>query len=361
MSQAEHIAVVLPSWVGDVVMATPALRALREHFADARLTFIGRPVALELLRGQNQLADAELVDDRGAGWRLLTFWRLVGAIRRSRFDLTVLLPNSFRSALMCKLGRARRLVGYDRDGRGWMLAEKLQAPRDETGRFTPIPQVTYYNALAERVDAKVESREMSLPVDAQAEAAADKILRGAGVDFDRPIVTLNPGGSFGPSKLWPAERYAAVADELASQRGAQIIINAAPGEHAIAAAGARPLQAPPLINLADQTNSISLVKSLLKRSTLLITNDTGARHVAAAMGASIVTIFGSTDPTWAKIDYPRERIVRVNVPCAPCQKAVCPLPAGPGYHRCMAEIGAQQVLAAALELLDQPAAVEGGP
>ncbi len=354
MPEAENIAILLPNWVGDVAMATPALRALRNRFAEARITHVGRALALETLAG-GDLADARLSDCSRQRPKLLNFPRQVRRMRRQQFDLAVLLPNSFRSALLCYLGLAQRIAGYDRDGRGWMLTDKLSPPRDEKGRLLPTPTIDYYGVLAEILGAKLESRRMSLPVTNVGEAAAEALLQSAGVDRSGPVVMLNPGASFGASKLWPAESYAALADALIERRGAQVIINAAPAERVVAGQVAHAMAGKAAINLTECDNTITLLKSLMRRCLLLITNDTGARHIAAAMGIGVVTIFGSSDPAWSRIDYPRERIVRVEVPCGPCQRKKCPLPAGPEYHQCMTAVAPEMVLEAAEELLDQPA------
>jgi len=194
------------------------------------------------------------------------------------------------------------------------------------------------------------------------EARAAALLARAGDDPARPRVMLNPGASFGPSKMWDPERFAAVADALTERRGAQVILNAAPSvtERRIAARVVAAMTRKPLINLADLDNTIGLLKALLRRCDLLITNDTGPRHVAAALGTAVVTLFGSTDPVWARLDYERERIIRLDVPCSPCQKKLCPQPAGPFYHQCMAGITPEMVVAAAEELLGIPRK-EGGP
>jgi heptosyltransferase-2 len=144
-----------------------------------------------------------------------------------------------------------------------------------------------------------------------------------------------------------------VADALVDRCGAQILVNAAPNaaERALADSVAHHMRRKPILNLADRDNTLGLLKGLLSRCDLLITNDTGARHIAAAVGAAVVTIFGSTDPVWAKIDYDRERIIRADVPCSPCQKKTCPLPEGPGHHQCMTAVSADTVLEAAGELL----------
>jgi heptosyltransferase II len=351
MAPVGTIAVFLPNWVGDVVMATPALRALRKHYRDARIVYVGRPASLATVAGTPH-ADATIPDlsNRPPIWR--NFRDLVRQLRGLRADLAVLLPNSFRSAAVARLGGAGRVAGYARDGRGWLLTDKLAPPRDADGRFTPVSAVDYYADLAAALGARPRSRRMSLPVRPEDTAAADAMLAAAGVAGDGPLVMLNPGASFGTSKMWSAGRYAALADMLIERRGARIIVNAAPSERHIAAWVGQAMRHAPAISFADRDNTLGMLKALLRRCDLLVTNDTGARHLAAAMRIGVVTLFGSTDPAWARIDYPRERLVRVPVPCSPCQQKLCAQPAGPAYHQCMEQITPEMVFAAAAELLD---------
>ncbi|MGA2266130.1 MAG: lipopolysaccharide heptosyltransferase II [Phycisphaerae bacterium] len=360
MLQPQRILIWLPNWIGDAVMATPALRGLREHFSQtgARITHLGRPGPLETLEGSG-LADEQLVD-RSAGGSLGGLWRLAGQIRAGGYDLAVLLPNSFRSALVVRLGKVAQRAGYSRDGRGWLLNVRLAPPRDDRGRLAPISAVDYYIALAEHLGARCASRRLALavlPHDAQAAAA---LLDQAHLTNRRPLVMLNPGASFGVSKLWKPARFAALADALIERRGAGLILNAAPAERAVARQVAAAMRRKSVLNLANHDNSIGLAKALAARCDLVVTNDTGARHVAAAVGAAVVTLFGSTDPRWSAIDYELERAIRVDVPCSPCQKRLCFQPPGPRYHRCMEAITVQMVLAAAEELLDLQAAGKAG-
>jgi heptosyltransferase-2 len=264
------------------------------------------------------------------------------------------MPNSFRSALIARLAGADSIAGYARDARGWLLTQKLAPRRLPDGRYMPVPAVDYYIALAEMLGAHCASRDLALPLEPQHEAAAEIILAECGSDRARPIVMLNPGASFGTSKMWSAEKYAALADMLIERRGARIIVNAAPAERPIARWVVRAMRNAPAVSFAGRDNSLGLLKALLRRCDLLVTNDTGARHLAAAAGISVVTVFGSTDPEWSRIDYPRERIVRVDVECSPCQLKLCPLPAGPDYHKCLERVSPEMVLAAAEELLDSP-------
>jgi len=353
MARAGTIAVFLPNWVGDVVMATPALRALRECFPHARICYVGRSATLATLEGTPH-ADAVLPDRSGQWPRGANLLELAGRLRRERPDLAVLLPNSFRTALIARLGGAHRVLGYDRDGRGCLLTLRVRPPRGQNGRMLPISAVRYYAELIETIGARPRSLRMSLPVLPADKTAADGLLAEAGVEPGRPLVMLNPGASFGTSKMWPAERYAALADLLVERRAAQIIINAAPNERHVAAWVAEAMRSPPAVSFAERDNTLGLLKALLARCDLLVTNDTGARHLAAALRVGVVTVFGSTDPEWSRIDYAHERIVRVEVECSPCQQKLCPLPAGPTYHQCMERIAPESVYEAAVELLDDP-------
>lgn len=342
----------LPNWVGDVVMAGPLLRTLRAGEPEARIVYIGRPAAVAVLEGC-AWCDAMIHDESKRSPRPRNTFRTIRRIRALRADTAILLPNSVRSAMLARVGGVKRRIGYDRDGRGWLLTDRLQPPRDETGRLQPVPMIDYYARLLSPLGLSLDRRTMELPLLPADESQADALLREAGYDSRRPLVMLNPGAAFGLSKLWPAERYAQTADALIESRGAQIIVNAAPNlnERALAAATAEKMRHTPLLNFARRDNTLGLVKALLKRCDLLLTNDTGARHIAAAMGTSVVTIFGSTDPVWAQIDYPRERILRIDVPCSPCQQKICPLPSGATRMQCLTGIGVESVVEAAEELL----------
>jgi heptosyltransferase-2 len=348
MSDAQRILVALPNWVGDAVMATPALRALRSHYAEAHITLLGRPAILQVLGDDPRLADATLETLKGG---LLSTWRTAREIRAGRFDLAVLLPNSFRSGLVAWLGRATRRAGYARDGRGWMLTDGMDPPRDAAGKLSPYPARDYYIDLVESLGATVTSRELTLAVDP---TAADDVLAEVGYDPDRPLVMINPGGANNLSKLWLAERFAAVADELAEKRGAQIILNAAPNEQEMLAPVSQAMRNAPLLDFTRRSNTLPQLKALLARCDVLVTTDTGARHIAAAVGSAVVTIFISTDPEWARIDCPRETIVTVNAPFTPVET-------GSHEHLQMVRgVTVEMVRSAAETWLDAPTEARGG-
>lgn len=344
MDEPGRIVVFVPNWVGDAIMFTPTLRALRKRFPKAHIALFGRLAPIAVLT-PNPWSNESLVETTG-------LFEAVRDLRRTRFDLAVLGPNSFRSAMTAWMAGAARRIGYDRDGRGWLLTDRI-APLRENGQFTVTPAMEYYLKLAERAGADVAQRQMELAVGVDDDARAEGLFVESGIDHTRPAVLLNPGASYGGAKMYPPDRFAAVALELAKQRGARIVINAGPGEAPIAAAVELAMGREADLNLAKVKNSLGLLKAVVSRCQLVITNDTGPRHIAAALGVSVVTIFGSTDPAWTTIDFARERIVRADdVPCSPCQKKTCPRPEGPDHHQCMLRIAPAQVAAAAMELLD---------
>ena len=352
------IVVFLPNWVGDVVMATPTLRALRMSCPDTRITYFGRSAALDTLSGTDW-ADGIIEATPKVRSRTLGQLQLVGALRSGRFDLAVLLTNSFRTALLAKLAGIGRIVGYDRDARRFLLTDRILPPRDDSGRLVPISAVDYYAELAGIFGVEVPDREMYLSVTDADEQVAEELFERAGIDPARPVVMLNPGASGGTSKIWGPDRFAQTADILIETRGAQIVINTAPSEKHIAADVAGRMEGAPVINFADRDNTLGLLKSMLSRTDLLVTNDTGARHIAVAVGSAVVTVFGSTDPLWARINCPRERIVSVDVDCGPCGRKLCNQIPGPMYHHCMGKVTAEMVAEAAEQLLDESAGEDG--
>lgn len=301
---------VLPSWVGDVVMGTPTLRALRLLYPHARITYLlkdyVRPV-VDALPWHDRLI---VVRKRKPGGKPPPLaLRLTARLRRRRFDLAVLMPNSFRSALLIsRVGIARRL-GYDRDGRGVLLTDRLLPIRDK-GKFVPISTVDYYLGLAGYLGGDTADKRLRLFTRAADDDRARRLLEREGVAVgQRPIVLLNPGAATkGEAKLWPAQRYAALADRMIEKHGAQVLLNGSPNERPIldavhAASNHR------LTDLQRAGGDLTLLKSICRMCDLLVTNDTGARHIAAAMGTSVVCLFGPTDPQWTTLCFEHERVV----------------------------------------------------
>ncbi|HSI35634.1 MAG: lipopolysaccharide heptosyltransferase II [Phycisphaerae bacterium] len=354
----QRLLVVQPSWVGDAVMATPALRALREMYPQAHISYLMRRYVKPMYTGM-PWADRLLTYRTGKSPARAgkgKFFDLAARLKAGKFDTAILLPNSFKTALLCKMARIKRIVGYDRDGRGFLLSDKL-LPQKERGKFVPFPMVRYYLGVAQYLGSPNRDLSMKLFVTASEREAARQVLTRAGLDpeIDRPaasgkppLVILNPGANYGASKCWPAERFAETADRLVAEQGATILLSGAPKERAILAA-IRGNMKQPSIDLSTHGLTLGALKDVIRRCDLMVTNDTGPRHVAAAFDVPVVTIFGPTHPEWTEIYFPKERKVSVPVFCGPCQKKLCPLD-----HRCMTRVTPDMVYAASTELLALP-------
>jgi heptosyltransferase-2 len=308
VGEVERVAVVMPTWLGDAVMATPTLRALRGVFAAGRIDAWCVGNLRALLRPMPWIDRVRVYDKRGGG-----LGRAACRMRREGYGAAVVLPNSWRSGLLVWLGGARRRVGYAREGRGWMLTDGVRPPRGAGGGWAMVPTVRYYLGLAERLGAGGVDEGMGLYVSAGQRRSAERVMRSAGLALGdggrrlRPIVLLNPGAQ-NPAKRWPAERFARLADVLTRDADVQVAVTGSPGEREVLAAVVRSAHAP-VANLAEHGLTLGALKGAVAAADLVVTNDTGTRHVAAALETPAVTLFGPTDPGWTTIDAPLERVI----------------------------------------------------
>ena len=346
------ILIVLPTWVGDFVMATPTLRAVRRRFNDAHVIFLVEPNLRDLVDGGDWMDEvlAWPPQDRRRPWHR-EYRQVTSYLRHRGVDWAILLPNSARSALIAFLARATRRIGYDRDARAFLLTDRLKVRNWANGKFTPMPLVEYYADLAEAIGCERPGDRLELFTTARCEESVEGRLAGLNVAAGRPLVVLSPGGKYGTAKCWPPECFAAVADRLIEQRGAVVIVTCGPGEQALARAIGSAMTSRGFV-FDDPLLSLGELKSLVKRSDLLICNDAGPRHIAKAFDVPVVTVFGPTHPEWTATSYEREQIVRVDVDCGPCQQRICPL----GHIKCMTGVTVDAVLDAATELLDRKVA-----
>jgi heptosyltransferase-2 len=336
----KRIVLFLPNWVGDAIQATPLLAALRQLYGpELMLIGLGRQPVLEVLAGHPQLAT--LLRKPQAGGRLRQLRHTIRLLREWRPDATLLLTNDLPSALASRLAGVPRRVGYLRRGRGPLLSDGLRPPR-EGGRFLPIPAVDYYLGLARRLGWAGEPPPLSLAVAGVDRANADAMI-GAFPEPRRPLAVIANSGAFGPAKLWTEEGVVSLARALA-ERGCNVALIGGPDELAatrrIATAADR---REVLAAGAIRGVSLGLSKALVQRARLLVSTDSGPRHMGPAFGVPTVSLFGPTDPAWTDLKTPLDRWVRLGLECQPCQARVCPL----GHHRCMRELGLAPVLAAA--------------
>ncbi len=309
-----RILVILPSWVGDVVMATPTLRLIRDAFPGAFVGALARPGIDGLLAG-TALVD-EVHVERAQGVMGPKF--VAAKLRPRRYDTTLLLPNSLSSALIARIAGIPRRLGYARDARGLLLTGKIDPPR-AAGRWALCSAVDYYHNLARHLLLPLSPARpapappggefvrlpagqfMELGATGGDEALADAILARARGECGvaGAFAILNPGGN-NPAKRWPTERFALLAAHLTRAHGLSILINGSPGESALVDAitsqAGVPCAALPRLGV-----TLGALKALTRRARLVVTNDTGPRHVAAAFGVPLVSLFGPTDHRWTTI------------------------------------------------------------
>lgn len=339
----KRLLVVPPNWVGDVVLASPALAALRRRFSTAHITYLLRANLGAIVAGAGW-HDAELHWPSSGGAR--AEWGLIELARRlrsERFDAVILLTNSFRSAAIAFAARIPRRFGYARDGRGLFLTDSL-APAKSGGRFTPVPVTHSYSLLAERAGAAVVHRKLALDVTSEQEQAGAALLEAYGLQRGRYAV-VSPGGAFGSAKCWPPERFAQTCRRLGDELDLDTLVVGAPAESELLGTIAE--QGGPRAKAATRPpTTLGALKPLVRDAALLVCNDSGPRHFGLAFEVPTVTVFGPTDPAWTDTGAVHERIVRAAVPCSPCQLRTCPID-----HRCMTEVTVQMVIAAAKSLL----------
>jgi lipopolysaccharide heptosyltransferase II len=337
------ILVRAPNWVGDAVMAIPALEALRQAFQDAEIAILARPPVADLYRGQPWTSSVLEYDFQGrhSGW--LGRERLIGELRRERFAVAVLLQNAFEAAWLAWRTGIPERVGYSRDVRSLLLTKAVRVPRNEQGL---LHGSRYYLELIERagwIESPGEIRPIRLAVAQPAREEAQETLLRAGARRGAWRCAVAPGASYGAAKCWPPERFAALADRLVSECNADVILFGTPAEKDIAARIASAMTRR-VISLVGHTSMHDL-PALLSACSAFIGNDSGAMHVAAAVGLPVVGIFGPTDPNQTSPVTRQFILIREPVSCSPCFLRKCPID-----HRCMTRIEVDRVFGAAQRL-----------
>lgn len=333
-----------PNWVGDVVMATPAFRCIRENFPDAIITLALKSYIQKLIEGAPWFDKLFLLDSKDRLPGGAQYFPVVKHIRAQKYDLGFLFPNSFSSAFMFWLGGVKRRVGYKRDARAWFLTDGINRLY-ENGHFFPTYMGDYYLRLCTAVGCEVQSKDLALFITENGRRRVDEIFGKYHLNGCRPLILLNPGAAYGSSKCWTAEGFARTADIISDQLDCTIAIVCAPHETKLAMAIEQAAKSK-LINLANQIISLDVLNALIKRCALLITVDSGPRHIAVAFKKPVVTLMGPNDPRYT--DTPAEvgRVIRADVDCLACHLKVCPKD-----HRCMTQIKPERVAATCLDLL----------
>jgi heptosyltransferase-2 len=336
-----EILVWVPSPMGDAVLCTPALRAIRRHFKSSQISFFANDTIRKIL-SPSCFNDVWLQQKKNNPFAIAKM------LKEHNFTYAVLFKNSFASALAVFLAGIPMRIGYAREGRGFLLTDKLYPPKLSAAKFKPSSMVDYYLAIPSLLGADTTDVSLELLIDPQ----EDKRLRTKFPEIAEskgPVVVIVPGGAFGQSKCWLSERFAQTADWLISNYNATVVVSVSPdtAEKQIAREICDSSEFE-LINLAEKPVSLGELKSLFSVADLVISNDTGPRHIATALRRKVISLFGPNDPAWTETGYKNEIQIIGNAPCAPCAKPICK----ESEHLCMQAITVEMVCNAAKKLLE---------
>ncbi len=340
----QRLLVRAPNWIGDAVMAIPALRAVRAAHPGWQVTILALPWVADLYEGEGYCDRVQLYRRAEVHRGFLGRERLARTLRTPPFDRAVLLQNAFDAAWLAWRARIPERIGYNRDARGPLLTARVRVP---TSGEIPAHQRFYYLELLLR--AGLIQR---YPADTSSRFDRIEHLREQGLARWRqlglptgPWIGVSPGAAFGSAKRWFPARFAAAACELAQAGQARVAVFGSAAEAPLAAEVAR--QAGPGSACLAGRTTLSEFLALASTCSLYLTNDSGSMHVAAALGVPTVAVFGSTDADATGPAAPWARVVRHPVECSPCLLRECPIEG----HPCMDGVEVRDVVAAAQSLL----------
>jgi heptosyltransferase-2 len=340
------VLVFAPNWLGDAVMALPAVADLRRYAADGRLVVAARPSVAGLWRMVPGINDVVTI----AGARGRARWGALGAnvrtVEQVHADVAVLLPNSFHTALVARRAGIPERWGYRRGLRGWLLSRAVARPS------ATVHQVDSYRHLVAASGIDNGPRTPRLEASPDAVDSARALLIDRGWTPGSRLLGLAPGAAYGGAKRWPPDRFASVASSLGRSHGAVSVLVGSDADSRAAWAIEAELDKigrtegrPAAINLVGRTDLRQLA-GVLALCAAFVSNDSGAMHLASALGVPVVALFGPTDDRVTAPIADRARVLTSAAWCRPCLLRECPLD-----HRCMTGIGADAVVRAAGEML----------
>jgi len=329
-----RIVIKTANWLGDAVMTLPAMMAVRETYPEAHIVVVANRLVAQLLENHPDCDEIIVYDKRGEHAGVFGMLRFAFALRRRKFDCAILFQYAIEAGVMTFLAGIPRRLGFTTDGRRFLLTHPVpfgvaEKTIHQTDAFLRI--VNHY-----KINAAEKIQALAL-LESERDWAKEQVPEG-------PIVVINPGAAYGSAKRWYPERFAAVADFLAKENGMTAVLIGGPGEVEVGKDIAAVMQAP-VLNFVGKT-LVRQMMSLIDAASLMITNDSGPMHVAAAFNVPIVAIFGPTNHTTTSPFTDSYRIVRHDVECAPCMLRECPID-----HRCMDRVTVDDVVEAVQSFL----------
>ncbi len=353
ISSFKRILIRGTNWVGDAVMSVPAMREIRRIFPESHISVLVRPWVRDIYAAAD-FVDAVLEYDKSGRHRgIYGFCRLASELRRKRFDLAIVLQNAFEAALLVWAAGIPKRIGYARDGRSLLLTDAI--PIDPEVR--KLHQAYYYLGILAGLgllESRAWGRGGTVPsahigVREEDRVAARAILQSCGIPQEDLIVGITPGAFYGEAKRWFADRYAVVAHAIAEENTARILLFGAASDLPVVQEVAAAMKRDSVI-LAGRT-TLGQLMALIKECRLLITNDSGPMHLAAALDVPQLALFGSTSETATGPLNRNARVIKHPVDCNPCFLRKCPTD-----FRCMNRISAEEVIEAARKMLASPTA-----
>ena len=318
MKEPKNIVVRMPNWLGDAVMASPILQLLKESYPNSKLSLYGKAPVISLFQSDPFVSSRLILNPSDSTKSQ------VQKLKDQKFDLGILLTNSFSSAWLFFKSKIPTRIGFSKDMRGWMLTHSLRYPKDKA----KMHHVELYQMLLSKMSIS-KSLSPKLYVTGKEKSSASDFLSS----YKSPLIGVNASAAFGSSKCWPKERFRELSMELTEQ-GAHLIFfgdESAKEKNDWIISGIKNCT-----NLAGET-SIRTLMALIEKCDLFLTNDSGPMHIACALNTPVVALFGSTSPE-ATGPYGRALYIKKEVPCSPCFKRECPID-----FRCMRSIETHEV------------------
>jgi heptosyltransferase-2 len=325
LKKIKKILIRSTNWIGDAIMTTPAVRAIRKNFPDAQISILTKPWVAPVFLNSPYVDNLLIYDEAGKHKGMVGKMRLAKELKQYSFDAAILLQNAFEAALITFFAGIPCRIGYNTDVRGFLLTHSVSC----TPQIKKIHQTGY----------------LDLVVNNKSQKRAVEILKEHGISRTNRLVGINPSATFGPAKQWFPERYAALSDKIHEIFGARILLFGGPKDRELGRRISQMMQHP-LVDLCGKTRLEEAI-ALISMCNLFITNDSGLMHVAAALDIPLIAIFGSTNPVTTGPRSKRSKIVRVPIDCSPCLKPECPK----GHLKCMDQIDVDMVFEVVKDLL----------
>ncbi len=323
------------NWVGDAIISTPAVRAIRKNFPNAKISILAKPWVAPVFQESPYIDEIIFYDANGRHSGNLGKIRLAKDLRRYNFDAAILLQNAFEAALITFLAGIPRRIGFTTDGRGMLLNSGVRLDPE----LKKIHQVHYYLGILKGAGLSANGTDIDLFISEAERKQAAQMLEKSGINRGDKILGIGPGAEYGTAKRWFPERFANLCDMADKESGLKTLIFGGPGQEDIGMEISRLMNGEP-VDLCGKT-SLRQAIALVEQCSVFVTNDSGLMHVAAALKKPLVAVFGSTDHITTAPWGETGTMVRVGADCSPCLLTDCPTD-----HRCMKSVSVEMVFEA---------------